>query len=309
VADRLEIGIGLPQTRAGAAADAAELAAFARAVEDAGLDAAWTMESHLGPAQALEPVPVLAVAAAHTSRIRLGNAVFVLALHQPVRLASILASLDHLSRGRLIVGVGVGSPGVPYAAFGSAARGRAARLEESLEVMRRLWSDPAPVSHPGRFVTLDGARIAPPPVQRPLPVWFGGTAEPALRRAVALGDGWIGAGTSSAGTFAACAARVRELLDEAGRDAAAFPIAKRAYVAVDQPEARVAEFYRTVYGAAPPPDDVVFRGDAGAVGERLAGLAAAGARHLVIHPIGEERPQLDALVERAVPELRRAHGG
>jgi len=114
----------------------------------------------------------------------------------------------------------------------------------------------------------------------------------------------MGAGTSSAGAFAEAVRALREALAAAGRDPSAFPTGKRAYVAIDQPRERVETWYRAVYGRPAPDGDVLFTGDAEAVAERLAGLVEAGAQHLLVHPIGDERAQLDVVAARVLPLLR-----
>jgi len=285
----VEVGIELPQVGVSTLPSAEELGRFAADAEKAGFAAAWVMEPQFGTNPALDPVVTLTVAATATTSIRLGMAVFVLATYQPVRLARALASLDRLSDGRLIVGVGVGPAGLPWAdAFGLRPQERAGRMEEYLATMRGLWGDEA---------------FEPKPMQDPLPVWFGGGAPPALRRAVRLGDGWVGAGSSTSAQFAAQARELDELLEGAGRDPATFPMAKRVYVAVDQPEDVVTAWFRGVYGDHGPGLDVVTSGTADEVAETLAGPELARAGHLILHPVGNER-QVDVLAERVLPALR-----
>jgi alkanesulfonate monooxygenase SsuD/methylene tetrahydromethanopterin reductase-like flavin-dependent oxidoreductase (luciferase family) len=284
----VEIGIELPQVRTSALPSAEELARFAADAEAAGFAGAWVMEPQFGSNLALDPVVTLTVAATATRTIRLGMAVFVLASYQPVRLARAVASLDRLSNGRVIFGVGVGPAGIPWGRFGLRAEERAARTEEYLATMRDLWGD---------------AAFEPKPQQSPFPVWFGGGAPPALRRAVRLGDGWIGAGSSTSAEFAAAAQELDELLEADGRDPASFPVAKRVYLAIDQPEDAVTAWFRGVYGNFAPSLDVVTRGSAEQVAAALAGDELARAGHLILHPVGDER-QVDALAEQVLPALR-----
>jgi alkanesulfonate monooxygenase SsuD/methylene tetrahydromethanopterin reductase-like flavin-dependent oxidoreductase (luciferase family) len=245
------------------------------------------MEPQFGRNLALDPVVTLTVAATATTTIRLGMAVFVLPTYQPVRLARALASLDRLSNGRLVVGVGVGPAGLPWDAFGLRAEERAARTEDYLATIRSLWGE-------GPF--------EPKPQQDPLPIWFGGGARPALRRAVRLGDGWVGAGSSTSAQFAAQARELDELLEEAGRDPAEFPVAKRVYLAIDQPEDTVTAWFRGVYGSHAPSLDVVTRGSVDEVSAQLAGPELARANHLILHPVGDQQ-QGDVLAERVLPAL------
>lgn len=298
----MPVGIEIPQVRTGQAPDAAELAAFLERVEGAGFHSAWAMEPQLAAAPGLEPLSALAFAAAHTTSIRLALAVAVLPLHHPVRLARQALTIDHLSGGRFTLGVGVGVSALPHAAFGVKSTERAPRFEEYLDVMRRLWQEPV-VDFEGRFVQLRQARMEPKPIQQPLPVWFGASSPPALRRTARLADGWIGAGSSPSSAFPGHVEQLRRALDAEGRDPDKFPMGKRVYVAIDRPEAEVAEWFRGVYGPAITPE-VAIMGSAQQVVEGLVQLREAGAELLVVAPTGDERPQLDLIVEHVLPALR-----
>jgi probable F420-dependent oxidoreductase len=295
------VGIEIPHVRATQAPDAAELAGMLRDAEQAGFHSVWAMESQLAPASSLEPLSVLAFAAGQTSAIRLGIAIAVLPLHQPVRLARQAASIDRLSGGRLTLGVGVGVSALPHDAFGVRSTERAPRFEEYLAVMRQLWEDPA-VDFEGRFVALRHARMEPKPIQRPLPVWFGASSPPALKRTARLADGWIGAGSSPSGAFPGHVAELKEHLAAEGRDPDEFPIAKRAYVAIDRPPDEVSAWFRAVYGPAITPE-VAITGSPQQVLEGLHELREAGADLLVVAPTGDDRPQLELVAERMLPVL------
>ncbi len=297
----MPVGIEIPHVRRTDVPGAAELGGMLRDAEQAGFHSAWTMEGQLGPAVALEPMSVLAFAAGQTTTIRLGIAVAVLPLHQPVRLARQAATIDQLSEGRLTLAVGVGAPTLPHEAFASNPTERAPRFEEYLTVMRRLWSEPV-VDHEGRFITVRQGRMEPKPVQRPLPVWFGAGTSPALRRTARLADGWIGAGSTPSGAFPGQAAELREYLEAEGRDPASFPMAKRAYVAIDRSADEVAEWFRAVYGSAIPPE-VAITGSAQHVLQGLVELREAGAELLVVSPVGDYRPQVELIAEHALPVL------
>lgn len=283
------IGVDLPHIGV-QPPDPAELASFIRTAEEAGFGSIWTMEGHLGPAHMLDPLATLAFAAGITTRIRLGVGVLIAGMHHPLRLARWAGSIDRLSGGRLTLGLAAGGADLPFEAFGSKRSERGSRLEEGVATLRRAWSgDP---------------QMEPRPVQDPLPVWFGGGGPLALRRTATLADGWIGAGMSSAADFGEQLPRLREELDRAGRDAAAFPVGKRAYVAIDQPPETVDRWFRSTYGIPTPDGETVFTGDAEAVTGRLWQLRQAGADTLVVHAVGDERAQLDVLAERVLPALR-----
>src|SRR5262245_3133840 len=264
----------------------------------------------------LEPVALLAYAAAHTERLRLGSAVLLTALRSPIHLAKMLATIDQLSSGRLIVGVGLGgSPGI-YPACGLTADRRVARFVEGLRVGRSvkglpvrkaLWSE-SPVTSKGEFSHLDGATVEPKPVQRPHPpLWFGGHQPSALRRAVALGNGFIGAGSASTAAFAEQVTVLQRALAEAGRDPATVPIGRRVYIAIgrdrDRAGTRLSEWFGSFYGRAELAAQVSVWGDTSACLEGLATITTACARLLLLNPVFDEANQLEELAASIVPKL------
>ncbi len=298
----MPVAIQIPNVRPDEAIGAAELASMLKLVEEAGFDSAWVMEHALGRARALDPLATLAFAAGQTRSIGLGLAVAVLATHQPVQLTRQAASIDYLSDGRLTLGVGIGAPVLPYEAFGAGVRERAPRFEEDMDVMRRLWRD-TDVDFEGRFVTLNKANMEPKPVQTPLPVWFGASSSPALKRTARLADGWIAAGSSPSSAFPKMLAELREYLEEEGREPSEFPVGKRAYVAIDRSPQEVSDWFRAVYGGGIPPD-VATAGSPEQVVEELLHLREAGADMLLVSPVGDDAAQLDLVIEHVLPALR-----
>src|SRR5262252_4471102 len=140
-----------------------------------------------------EPFVALGYMAALTQRLELGTAVLVLGQRQTALVAKQAAEVDVLSGGRLRLGIGLGWNHVEYEALGENFRNRGRRVEEQVQVLRRLWTEPL-VDFQGEFHVIDNAGLNPMPIQRPIPIWFGGSAEPALRRAARLADGWMPAG-------------------------------------------------------------------------------------------------------------------
>ena len=297
------VGFALPQVSLETPVDVAPVARVARRAEALGFDSLWTLDQVLGGSRNLEPVSLLSYVAAVTERARLGTAVFVLPQRNPVQLAKALATLDVLSGGRVIAGFGIGADEERNPAFGLPRGRRVRRFAESLAVMRALWAEGA-AEFSGEFFWLDGERMEPKPVQRPgPPVWFGGRAEAALRRAARLGDGWMGAGSSSIADFGGHAAIVRQALDEADRDPAAFTISKRLYLAIDDDRARAGERLRRwfghVYGAPDMANAVAVWGPEAYVRERIAETVALGAGHLLLHPPFDHDEHLEALADLA----------
>jgi probable F420-dependent oxidoreductase len=294
--------VGLPQMLGPDGADV--LVRFARRAEELGFARLWTMDGVVGGATSHAPLidglHALTYAAALTDTIPLGIAVIVLPRRNPALLAKELASIDRLSGGRLTVGVGLGAGGDDTAAgLGFATDRRVRRLTEAVEVMRALWTaEEAAVD--GEVFRFSGVRMGVEPVQRPYPpVWVGAGKQAALRRAVRIGDGWIGAGSSSSEDFLAQAPLVAEALREAGRDPAAFPVAKRVYLAVEDTPERARERLTPVldglYGHAGLTERVGVCGTVEQCAEELRRLSAAGADELLLHPLYDPLDQLEAL--------------
>ena len=304
---RVELGVAIPQTRLDGAFDVEKLRGFLARAEALGVQSAWVVEQILGSIRSLEPVALLTYAAACTERLRLGSAVLLTALRSPVHLAKSLATLDHLSGGRLTVGVGLGGNPRIYPAFGLHAAQRAARFAEGLRLMKRLWTDER-VTFEGEFFKLQNASMEPKPLQKPHPpLWFGGHHPNALRRAVELGDGFIGAGSVSTATFLGEVKLLKSLLEEAGRDPARFPLGKRVYIAVDHDRARagrrLAEWFGAFYGKPELAAEVSVWGDPGECVDRLAEITAAGVGFLMLNPVFDESEQLEQFASRIAPKL------
>ena len=203
----MQFGLGLPH--AGATASGAHLITFAQRAEALGFESLWCGDHIVLPTAGtnqypytadgsfpraadvgfLETFTVLSYVAAVTQRIRLGSTVIILPYRNPIVQAKMVASLDVLSGGRVICGVGVGwlqkefdTLGVPYA-------DRGAMSDEYLKIFRLLWT----AEHPefrGQFYQFDGIQFHPKPVQQPLPIWVGGHSKRAIRRAVVYGQAW-----------------------------------------------------------------------------------------------------------------------
>jgi probable F420-dependent oxidoreductase len=164
-----------------------------QAAETAGWDGVfiWDHLAFVWEQPAADPWSVLASIAASTGRVRLGTAVTPVARRRPHVLAHQVATLDNLSRGRVIFGAGLGGSPSEFGKFGEPtdAKVRAAMLDEGLDLLRRFWSGEQ-VTHQGEHYTVDGVTLAPTPAQARLPVWIGGNRPASLRRA-ARWDGWL----------------------------------------------------------------------------------------------------------------------
>ncbi len=188
------------------------IGADVRKAEETGFESAWIAEHLIMPVQQksaypytpdgrfpappdvpfLDPMLALAYAAALTGRIRLATGIFVVPLRNAFATAKAVATLDNLSNGRVIFGVGIGWCKEEFETVGMNFENRALRTREYLELMLELWSKSDPV-YRGKTVATDGMKFMPRPVQQPHPpIVFGGTSEPALKRTARLGDGWYG---------------------------------------------------------------------------------------------------------------------
>jgi probable F420-dependent oxidoreductase len=137
-----------------------------------------------------ETFVTLGFLAAVTKKIRLSSGILIAPQRQTGLIAKQAAEVDLLSGGRLRLGIGVGWNHVEYEALGTEWKTRGARQAEQAEVLKRLWSGDS-VDYDGRFHKLRGVNIMPPPVQRPIPIWFGGFSDAVVKRAARLGDGWM----------------------------------------------------------------------------------------------------------------------
>lgn len=308
---RVRFSISLPQRDAGTF-DAAGFKDYLKRAEELGFEGGWTLEQTIGAAPLIAPLELLAYAAACTTRLRLGVAVLITSLHDPLQLASAITAVDRLSHGRVDVGVGHGGNFRPFAAFGVDKSTFVGYFNEGLELMKAAWSDEPTVTFHGRFRQVDGLPIQPKPVQRPHPpIWFGGTAPGALARAVRLGDSFLGAGSSTTATFVEAARTVRRELDEQGKDPAGFTIGKRVYLMVDDDAARARERVlaglHRIYGEMPGIEAVPVSGTPSDVVRGLQSVIDAGAQMILLNPVGENVPedheQMERLAADVIPQL------
>jgi probable F420-dependent oxidoreductase len=273
--------------------------------EELGFESAWAQEQVLGAAGALSPLQAMTYAAACTDRLRLGCAVFVSPLHNPLHLAKAISSLDCLSQGRVEVGLGTGGRARPFAAFGIDGDGLVTRFNEGVELMKACWTEPR-ITFEGRFWQLEAAAIEPKPVQKPHPpIWIGGSHPAALKRAVRIGDGFFGAGSASTAKFIEQAQTIREELARQERDPGSFRIAKRVYIHVDDDAARAREQIETAlerhYGRAVP--GVALAGPPAECVGGLAEVADAGAELILLNPLVDDAHQLERLATEVMPAL------
>jgi len=170
-----------------------------------------------------EPMVLFGFLGAVTTNLELVTGILILPQRQTALVAKQTAAVDVLSGGRLRLGIGIGWNYVEYEALGKNFRTRGRQVEEQIEVLRKLWTQPL-VTHQTDDHNIDNAGILPLPVQRPIPIWFGGVANPVLERAARLGDGWMPAGRLPDDEMRGHVERLHGYLRDNGRDPQSFGI-------------------------------------------------------------------------------------
>jgi len=230
----VKVGISLPQL--GSQASPENLVKVARHAEELGYDSVWVLERLLWPLSPREPYPAspdgslpeayqnvfdpigtLAFVAAHTHKVQLGTSVLVLPYHTPIQLARQIATLDVLSGGRALIGLGVGWSRDEFEAVGVPFERRGARSDEILEAMIELWTK-EPIKFDGKFYHIAESMVGPKPVQKPHPpIYIAGFGQYAFDRAVRFGNGWNPAGIPSFEWLDGMIKQFRETAERAGR--------------------------------------------------------------------------------------------
>lgn len=282
----MEIGLLLGGLR-----EARELGLLAAKAEDLGFASLWAGDHIAFPAPITDPLQVLTSFAGHTRHVRLGTCVYLLPLRHPTVVAKMVASLDFLSGGRMIFGVGVGGEfPAEFQACEVPVSERGPRADESIGVLRRLWQGSEAV-HEGRFFRIGPVRLAPPPTQgEGLPIWIGGRSDAALRRAARFGDGYVGYLLDGPG-FRRRMDRIRDLASGQARDPRRITPALMAFAVVGSSRARALKQAGDMLGAMyrRPMEGVVSRycvaGTPSDCRAAVDAYAAAGCEHLVLTPL------------------------
>ena len=297
--DTIALGMSLPHRSPDRIAEAV-VRTVAQRAEALGFQDLWVTNNTVDMAGCFDSLTVLTYAAALTTTIHLGVSVLVLPIYHPIHVAHQVATLDHLSNGRAILGVGLGREH-EYPLFQVPRERRVRRFTEAIALMKALWTEPS-VSYQGEIYAVSGVTIGTKPVQKPHPpIWVGSHHPAAIRRAAAIADAWMGAGGSSTAAFAEAVPMLRAALEEAGRDPATFPISKRVFMSVheraDVARDEVHRWFSDVYhNPALTAEGGVF-GTPEQVREQLEALAARGANHLLLNPVTRYAEQVEAVAE------------
>ena len=286
--------------------DPQEVLTLGPLAESLGYDSVWTMDHLFNTGFILErledrpyyhPLATLSYLAATTNRVSLATSVLVLPYHNPVELAKYAATLDQMSGGRVILGVGVGAMTEEFQALGIPLRQRGSLTDESIAVMKELWTNHSP-SYSSRRWEFSGLRFSPKPVQQPhIPLWIGGSSPGALRRAATVGDGWHPTGLS-AEDFALGRQEITRIARDSGRDPASIAMSARVEVEVHggPSSSRAA-------GRARIPGD-----DPEAMRAGIEAYRAAGVDHILLAlnsgDTGRLRELMDAIAGHVIPHFR-----
>ncbi len=299
------VGLFVPTAAPDARPDMA--VAFGQRAEAAGLASVWLPDRPVFANP--DPLVALAAVAATTSRVQLGTCVLLGTLRPPALLAKSVASLDALSGGRVILGLGVGSRADDFAAAGVPFAGRGARASELIQILRLAWSG-APLRHEGRVYQLDVGPVGPRPVQPGgPPIWLGGSAPAALRRAGRLADGYIASSTSGPAGVRRTWRAVRDSAEQAGRDPASLTLAALVRASVDEDIERAmartvanARHYRPNARDDPDPAALLLGAPEVCV-ERAHAYFAAGVELLIVAPVTADLGHLDRLLGEVLTRL------
>jgi len=258
---KINFGVLLPTREAimSGRADPSRLYRIAERAEALGFHSVWVGDS-LTARPRIDALTTLAAVGARTERVRLGTAIFLAALRNPILLAYQLASLDWITSGRVDLGIGYGRPKEPaseheFEILGLNPSARMKMSEELVQVMRRLWRE-NDVSHDGQFTRFEHVTIEPKPIQPGgVPIWLASNdVEPGLKRVARLADAWIN-NIKSPQLFAECLEKIRLYAAAAGRDADSihpaiyFTLAAGGTEAIVEGQQFLAEYYKRSYEA------------------------------------------------------------
>ena len=267
--------------------------------EDLGFDSVWASEhvfnvsyvyDRIGDKPYYEPLTVLTYVAAKTSTIGLGTSVLVLPYHNPIRLAKVAATLDVLSGGRVMLGVGVGVIEEELEAMGSPFAERGAITDETIAIMKELWTNEDP-SYLGKYHSFSGMKFTPKPVQKPhIPIIIGGTSKAAIRRAARSGAAWHPTALSPE-VLAQGMEYLKEQVVTAGRDPSEVEVSVSAAIGSTHNHNR--------YSLGEDPEEVL---------ERAQKYQAMGVGRLVVSPNTRDqsqlRPIMEMIAEVVIPAVR-----
>lgn len=272
--------------------------------EEGGVDSMWQTDRLVGPHPMLETLSVMAALAGRTRKLKFGMNVLSAAFRDPVLVAKQCATIDFLSSGRLLPAFGIGSPKAPeWQMLSINTKGRGSRTDEALDIIQRLWQGET-LDYDGEYFTIKGARIAPLPVQKSLPLWIGGGSKPAIRRTARIGTGWMG-GAETAEEAGQIVAAIKTELTTTGRhiDDDHYGTSFPAYIgppgtpiiatAMQTYTERTGRDAKAVF-AVGTPDDLV---------EHIAAYVEGGVFKFVLRPIGRDADEMLVQTRKIIEDV------
>jgi len=279
---------------------------FAKKCEAMGCHSMWTIDRIAY--DNLEPLTVLAAAAGATQKIRLGTSVLLGNLRHASHAAKIVSTLDFISNGRVTLGLGFGSRENDYRAVEIPFEHRGSRAVEQVQLMKRLWTEDN-VTFKGKFYNVENLSVGPKPIQKPHPpIWTGGSAEVALKRAGSWADGFI-CGSSAIPEFPSTWEKIASYAKAAGRDPNKITKAGLTFMAIDEDQSKavktVEDYVMRYYGRLRA--DVAntsLVGAPAAIAERIGAFLSRGLDTLIIGVADPDPRQLDLFGENVLPKIR-----
>jgi len=278
----------------------------ARRCEEMGLHSLWVIDRIAY--DNLEPLTLLAAAAAVTKTVRIGTSVLLAGLRHPALLAKTVATLDFLSGGRVTLGIGFGSRENDFTAVEIPFEHRGGRAEEAIKLVKRLWTEEG-VTHKGKFYHVENLTLGPRPAQSPHPpIWMGGGAEAVLKRAARLADGYI-CGSSAIPEFPSLWEKISSYAVAAGRSPQAIEKAALTFMAIDDNKAKAVEaceaYLKRYYGRVRGDVEKQFVvGAPEACAGRILSSFSKGLDTLIIGTVIADLKQIDLFGERVLPLLK-----
>ena len=307
MATNANVGLLVPSFFAGQPPTMDEYTSFFRSAEDMGFHSLWFTDRVFHQINILETFTLMTVAATVTSRVRLGTAVLLFVLRHPVLVAKAMATLDHLSGGRVTLGISLGGRDNEFGPMGVSMRRRVSKFTEDLTVMRKLWTERNVTFH-GRFYDMDDVNVDPKPVQKSgIPIIIGGSADAVYKRA-AEADGWVAGGGLNAEAYALACRKIRQYALDSSRDPNILDTGKLMYVYVNedrnQAKQRLESFCHAYYGPQYDVDDNCAFGQADECAEFIQSYIDAGAKTILLGPTWPDVAQISRISQEVLPRLR-----
>lgn len=279
---------------------------FAKKTEAMGAHSMWTIDRIAY--DNLEPLTLLAAAAGVTQRIRLGTSVLLGNTRHPAHLAKIVATIDYISNGRITLGLGFGSREPDYKAVEIPYEHRGTRAVEQVQLMKRLWTEDN-VTFKGQFYNVENLSLGPKPIQKPHPpLWTGGSAETALKRAGTWADGFI-SGSSAIADFHVTWDKIASYAAAAGRDPNKITKCSLAFMAINDDKSKaikaVEDYTTRYYGRVRTPvEPVSIVGGPSECLDKIHYFLSKGLQQLIIGVADPDPRQLDLFGEKVLPKVK-----